>query len=354
MARYSSRFDDFILALLDHPRGLTCREAAQQLGTSRQTIYKYLDLARVRVGFNLIREPDGRFRLPARYLDETRHSFTLTTAEVHDLMAAVGSLGHVSPHLRSALEKIRHGLGGVAAQEFEGTPVVYFGEGDATVNGVYERVVRAAQEHRVLDISYVPASGHPIRLWAHPFGLLVQGGHIYIIGRASSGASPEMGGARSADGEGGELPILRLRLDQVQRATVTPLRFKPEPFNMAEYASRTFGPFSANSPPERVRIWFSAEKAGFVRRTRRHPSQVCNVQQDGSCVITFQLPITNDLVWWVTGYGKHARVLEPEALRARVLDHARGILSAYKPEEGGGDASPLVEKSSGPVAKRVD
>lgn len=317
MARYASRFDDFVLLLLEHPRGVTCREAAGELGTSRQTIYKYVDLARARLGYNLIREADGRYRFPARYLDDAWHSFTLDTAEVHDLIAAVRGLSHVSSHVRSALDKIRRGIGGVAAQEFEETPVVHFVDGDSTSAGVYERVVRAARENYVLEVSYLPATGVPTRLSLRPYGLLVQGGHMYVAARTAPG-EPEHG-----DGA-----ILRLRLDQIQQAVLTRTRFKAARFDLAEYAASTFGPFGTEAAPTRVRVWFSPEKVGFIQRTRRHPSQICEASPDGSCVMTLNVPVTEDLVWWVAGYGRHALVLEPDGLRQQVIEHARGILAA--------------------------
>lgn len=342
MARYASRFDDFVLLLLEHPRGLTCQDAAQHLGVSRQTAYKYIDLARSRLGYNLVRETDGRYRLPAKYLDDARHTFTLTTAEIHDLMAAMRSLGHVSGHLKSAVEKFRLGLGGIAAQEFEDEPVVHFADADPTVAGVYERAVRAAREHRVLDLSYLAASGKELRLWLRPYGLIVQNGHIYLVGHATVarlGRGQMIGGTTD-----GRPSLLRLRLDQVQRASVTPFRFRPEPFSLAEFVSGAFGPFAPKSPPERVRIWISAKKAGFVKRTRRHPSQACAHQPDGSCVLSLHLPITDDLVWWVAGYGRHARVLEPLTLRARVIEHARGILEANAGDPEGVPGSSVGEE----------
>jgi predicted DNA-binding transcriptional regulator YafY len=44
------------------------------------------------------------------------------------------------------------------------------------------------------------------------------------------------------------------------------------------------------------------------------------------------VPLTPDLVYWIVGYGKHVRVLEPEELRERVLEHACGVI---RTNEGG-------------------
>ncbi|MGE5591408.1 MAG: helix-turn-helix transcriptional regulator [Bacillota bacterium] len=317
MARYSSRFDDFVMLLLERPSGVTCREAAGELGTSRQTIYKYLDAARSRLGYRLIKEEDGRYRLPSRYRDETRHSFTLTADEIHDLLAAARAMGDVSQHLRSALGKMRQSMGGLAAEEFESPPVVYFADGDATSSQVYERAVRATRGHRILEVSYQPALGSTRRLRLRPHGLLAQSGHFYLI------ATPDREG-----GGDGSPTALRLRLDQIQAATILPERFAAEPLDLQEYAARAFGPFEPHSAPVQVRLRFSAEKAGFAQRTRRHRSQVCQQHADGSCTMTLYLPITDDLVWWVAGYGRHVEVLEPEELKLKVVDHARGILTA--------------------------
>lgn len=86
----------------------------------------------------------------------------------------------------------------------------------------------------------------------------------------------------------------------------------------------------------RVRVRFSPEKAGFIRRTRRHPTQQVEDLPDGSVIWQVRVPLSEDLVHFVIGYGPHALVLEPPELRERVVAWARGILEVYRE----GDLSP--------------
>ncbi len=80
----------------------------------------------------------------------------------------------------------------------------------------------------------------------------------------------------------------------------------------------------------RVRVRFSPEKAGFIRRTRRHPTQVVEDLPDGSVVWQVEVPLSEDLVHLIAGYGPHAAVLEPEELRRRVVAWAKGAVAANK------------------------
>jgi len=46
------------------------------------------------------------------------------------------------------------------------------------------------------------------------------------------------------------------------------------------------------------------------------------------------VPISEDLVHFIVGYGPHARVLEPDGLRERVLEWARGVIESHTVSEG--------------------
>ena len=97
---------------------------------------------------------------------------------------------------------------------------------------------------------------------------------------------------------------------------------------MRAYAQRRFRAFAGEGAPVRVRVRFSPEKAGFIRRTRRHPTQVVEDLPDGSVVWQVEVPLSEDLVHFIVGYGPHATVLEPEELRRRVVAWAKGAVAA--------------------------
>ena len=42
--------------------------------------------------------------------------------------------------------------------------------------------------------------------------------------------------------------------------------------------------------------------------------------------------MTPDLIQWILGFGPHAVVQEPELLRKKVIEEARGILANYSVE----------------------
>ena len=63
-------------------------------------------------------------------------------------------------------------------------------------------------------------------------------------------------------------------------------------------------------------------------RERRHPTQVVEDLPDGSVVWQVEVPLSEDLVHFIVGYGPHATVLEPEELRRRVVAWAKGAVAA--------------------------
>lgn len=100
-------------------------------------------------------------------------------------------------------------------------------------------------------------------------------------------------------------------------------RFRRDPaFNMRDYLSGGFGVWSYGAGAERlaVRVRFTGWAARVVAERQWHPSQVITpVGEDGSEIeFRAELAGLEEITRWVLSHGRHARVLEPEALRRRI------------------------------------
>ncbi len=64
-----------------------------------------------------------------------------------------------------------------------------------------------------------------------------------------------------------------------------------------------------------------------------HPTQEIREGEDGSLVVTLEVPINYEIVSWILGFGSAAEVLNPASLKERIareLDAARAL---YRPED---------------------
>lgn len=79
----------------------------------------------------------------------------------------------------------------------------------------------------------------------------------------------------------------------------------------------------------RVRIAFASRVARFVRRRTWHPSQRLEEQPDGGVVLELDVRGTVELTSWILGFGEHAEVLAPEALRREIAESLAAASQRY-------------------------
>lgn len=301
--------------LLDYPGGLHVRDIAQRLGVNVRSVYRLRDSFRSVHGIWLEEHahnpevPRGYLRLPKQGL---KVQVGLTQDELEAIRTALARVRHLTPLAQQAAAKLAKGH--PAAMALDEESVVYSALADFYPQGLYERVVQAIRLRQVTELTYRNAKNQVKSYRFDPYALVARDPHLYLVGANHN--------SRAA----GHDPIKELRLDQVQEFKITCEHFTRPPFDVQEYARSRFGAFAAEGEAVRVRVWFSPEKAGFVQRSLRHPSQVVHEQLDGSAVWEVTVPLSEDLVHFVVGYGPHARVLEPKELREQVVEWARGTL----------------------------
>lgn len=315
-----SALPDFINLLLGSPSGLSWKDIATHLRVKRQTVYRLREKAQSLGVWVLTHQddptvPPGWFRLENP--TEVELLFRLTREEVDALKAAVSRVEHLTPLANKALMKL--GRGEVRAQAKE--PVVYTPLTDEYPEGLFDRAVQAIRARRTCEVTYKNAKGEVKTYQFDPYVIIARDPHLYLVG------------ANHNSRKAGHDPIKDLRLDQVLELKLTTERFKKPDFDVKAYAQSRFRAFSGEGKPVRVRVRFSPEKAGYIIRTRRHPTQVVEVLTDGSVIWQVEVPLSEDLVHFIVGYGPHARVLEPEELRQQVVAWARGAVEANAEEK---------------------
>lgn len=103
-----------------------------------------------------------------------------------------------------------------------------------------------------------------------------------------------------------------------------------EDFDSEEFMRPSFGVYQGK--PVKVRIWFSPEAAGYIKEKIWHDTQEIVPQKDGSIVFEAEVAGTEEIKFWVMGWGSKAEVLEAQSLREEIRAEAAVLLGKY----GGG------------------
>ena len=116
--------------------------------------------------------------------------------------------------------------------------------------------------------------------------------------------------------------LRHFRLDRMEDAALLERRFvRPADFKIqpGDQTDRTLT----------VRVLFDR---ATLRRAREAPSgfQVAEEERSDGLLVTLRVRQPEDVLHWLLGWGAHVRVLEPAALRARVIQEAEGILARQR------------------------
>ena len=154
------------------------------------------------------------------------------------------------------------------------------------------------------------AAVYPIR----PYGMIYHRGSLYLI-------------AHSIHHD----ELRHFKLDRVQEVTVSEQTFvRPSEFELKEHLRHSLGIFHSDGPPQRVRIRFSPQTSRYVSEHRWHPSQMVEMQADGSLELSLELNTLEEVRSWVLSFGSHALVLDPPELRSQILNEAQSMVMNHQ------------------------
>ncbi len=115
------------------------------------------------------------------------------------------------------------------------------------------------------------------------------------------------------------------RLDRIDRLEILPHTFqRPSSYVMRHDPERERGARSIT-----VRVLFDAGIARWVQEAR---SYYITSEEDtpAGLLVTLSVRHESEIIQWLLSWGKHARVLEPESLRLRMVEEAGGMLKNYE------------------------
>ena len=102
------------------------------------------------------------------------------------------------------------------------------------------------------------------------------------------------------------------RIDRISEIEVQPDLFNRQEFDLATYASQSFGVFQ--EPPQDVVLRFIPEAADEAADWVFHPHQTMERQPDGSLIVRFRCGGMQELDWHLYTWGTAATVLTPKRI----------------------------------------
>jgi predicted DNA-binding transcriptional regulator YafY len=82
-------------------------------------------------------------------------------------------------------------------------------------------------------------------------------------------------------------------------------------------------------------ILFDSYQARWIREKSWGESEEKKEKSDGSLLLKLHVAISDELKRWIMGYGSHAIVLSPSALRQEILKELEKTIQAYRSKHGG-------------------
>ena len=102
----------------------------------------------------------------------------------------------------------------------------------------------------------------------------------------------------------------------------------PATFDINKYLGSSWG-VSVYGDVEDVAIRFRDELATVARETRWHPSQVNEIQRDGSVIAKFNIHVSPPFIGFILSWGGKAEVIRPMSLREALSREAAAIKGLY-------------------------
>jgi predicted DNA-binding transcriptional regulator YafY len=168
---------------------------------------------------------------------------------------------------------------------------------------------QAIDKRRTAQMRYYSASRNSTgRREVDPYFLRFAGGGLYMIGYCHLRKEVRM-----------------FAVERVLSLTLTDHPYQmPLDFKVDEYVQDAVGIMRSGRRIE-VELLFSKRAAAWVKDKTWHPSQETSLLKDGRLRVILKVADNDELMGWILSFGGEARVVRPEAMRAKVKAEALKI-----------------------------
>jgi len=299
---------ELIKVLQAHRFGVSTEEIAARIECNKRTVQR--DLGVLQDIFPISYEQRDRGKRFWKLAHNTVESekLQLTMTEMLSLFLSQQLLLPLSgtqfgDGLQTALQKIRALLPTRALTYFDGLDESFFIKNLANHDySGQDKEIRILNEailsQKCVKIIYRSASkGREVISEFHPYGMVLLHASLYCIGYLACYEE-----------------VRTLKVARIKGLTRLDKAFeRPGDFSLAGHFQGAFGVFQT-SKKQKIRAEFTGWAATNVREMQWHPSQKITKDAGGNIVATFELGNTVEFKRWVLGFGRHARIVSPQAL----------------------------------------
>jgi len=155
-----------------------------------------------------------------------------------------------------------------------------------------------------------PYEEKPVKLTLHPYRLCLIKSAWYLIAKARGDEHPHT------------YRIVRFKsLRMTDQPAVVPRHF-----DLRDYFGNAWGVYRGKDS-HAVELVFAKEAADVVTETVWHHTQRSRRNKDGTVTMTFTVDGLDEIIRWVVGWAGRVKVLGPEELRTKVIDHHRKAIA---------------------------
>lgn len=178
-------------------------------------------------------------------------------------------------------------------------------------------VQKGLEQGRSLDIEYLtPGFDSTINRRIDPYHLIGQKGEWYLLSRSHRDEA-----------------IRVYALARIKGCTVNNNRFNlPEDFHPKDYFDPAFGVFTKEDRVK-ISIKFYPPAASVIKERIWHPDQEIEELNDGSIILKYETNQQTQTLYWISGWGYNAEILEPEELRQKAADWFLKTKNRYFPKK---------------------
>ncbi|MDZ4847750.1 MAG: WYL domain-containing protein [Pirellulaceae bacterium] len=163
----------------------------------------------------------------------------------------------------------------------------------------------------------------------YPYGLAEHRGTLYVVGHSCHHDETRT-----------------WKIDRIRSTDLTNFPFKrPADFKISQYFKDVFSIVTGREK-RLIRIRFTGTAVQYVCEKQFHTSQQLLPQSDGSVIVELQLSSLLEVKSWILSFGSKAEVLEPQELRAEVLQELRLMRDLYGSETSSQDSLPKPPASA--------
>lgn len=181
---------------------------------------------------------------------------------------------------------------------------------------VYRQLLEALIERRQVRVQYFSYFDRgAISTLLNPYRFVYSRRAWYVIGRSSLHRA-----------------VRTFHLGRMQSLVTLPSHYEiPPRFSLKRYFGLAWHLIREPKDRHEVIVHFRPPVAGNVAEVHWHATQEVKWLDDGTLEWRATLEGIKEIAWWILGYGRHATVIAPAALRENIRQHALAMSTLYDP-----------------------